>query len=70
MTKINLVEHNGLYYWVGATDARHEGTWLWGSGAAVDDFVWMESKKYFKCINCSIYHFYQFQISQATQCSR
>merc|ERR1719402_827121 len=36
-----LIEHNGLYYWVGATDARHEGTWTWGSGASVDDFVWM-----------------------------
>merc|ERR1711915_386899 len=23
-----LIEHNGLFYWVGASDARHEGTWL------------------------------------------
>ena len=43
-----LVEHNGLFYWVGASDARHEGTWLWGSGAAVEDFVWMKSKKMYK----------------------
>ena len=37
------VDHNGLYYWVGATDQRHEGTWLWGSGEQVQDFVWMKS---------------------------
>merc|ERR1712112_398359 len=39
-----LIEHNGLFYWVGASDARHEGTWLWGSGAAVEDFVWMKNQ--------------------------
>ena len=40
---ICLVDHNGFYYWVGATDQRHEGTWLWGSMEPVQDFVWFES---------------------------
>ena len=38
------VDHNGFYYWVGATDQRHEGNWLWGSMEPVEDFVWFESK--------------------------
>ena len=38
------VDHNGWYYWVGATDQRHEGNWLWGSMEPVQDFVWFESK--------------------------
>ena len=33
------------YHWTGATDQRHEGTWLWGgetgSGGAVEDVAWM-----------------------------
>ena len=40
---VSIVDHNGLFYWVGATDQRHEGTWLWTSGEPVQDFVWMKS---------------------------
>ena len=43
------VDHNGFYYWVGATDQRHEGTWLWGSMEPVQDFVWFESIHKFLC---------------------
>ena len=39
-----LVDHNGFFYWVGATDQRHEGNWLWESMEPVQDFVWFESK--------------------------
>merc|ERR1711953_93406 len=39
-----LIDHNGFYYWVGATDQRHEGTWLWGSMEPVQDFVWFENQ--------------------------
>ena len=46
-----VVDHNGFFYWVGATDQRHEGTWLWESMEPVQGFVWFESKsildKYF-----------------------
>ena len=31
-------------WWGGASDAGREGHWVWGSGAAVGDFVWASKK--------------------------
>merc|ERR1711894_705794 len=39
-----LIDHNGFFYWVGATDQRHEGNWLWESMEPVQDFVWFENQ--------------------------
>ena len=39
----NLILLDGRLYWVGASDKRHEGLWLWDSeDDLVQDFLWLE----------------------------